>query len=147
MVLDTASPNQGRRAAFVWCQAWRERQKSSSARRAVGAMQAVRGRAEGGLTRSQIAQRLNVSTDTVKMLLHDGKFLAAPESDPERLQWAQAATEAKRRGITEEEFRTTNTLTRRKSNEAWKDSALLELTSTDAVEPEVPDSQSPGTSI
>ncbi|WP_265442789.1 hypothetical protein [Flexivirga meconopsidis] len=81
------------------------------------------------------------------MLLHDGKFLAAPESDPERLQWAQAATEAKRRGITEEEFRTTNTLTRRKSNEAWKDSALLELTSTDAVEPEVPDSQSPGTSI
>ena len=122
------------------------RNRAARAERLARCKQSVDAQKEG-LTRSQIAQRLNVGTDTVKMLLHDGKFLADPESDPERLLWAKAATEAKSRGITEEEFRTTNTLTRRKSNEAWKDSALLELTSTDAVEAEVPDPPSPGTSI
>jgi hypothetical protein len=78
-----------------------------------------------GLSGREIAETLNVAQETVKILLRDGKFYAAPESDPDRSDAAIAAAEARERGLTKQQFMVERGITTPKANEAWKDADIL----------------------
>lgn len=86
--------------------------------------QAVKAQQQGA-TRQAIAQALGVSTETVKILLRDGKFYANPATDPDRHQLAKAAIAARRAHQTRAQFRAEHSLTAAKATEAWKDADAL----------------------
>ncbi|WP_461163176.1 hypothetical protein [Arthrobacter sp. R4-81] len=78
-----------------------------------------------GLSSREIARRLQVSTESVKELLRDGRFFSNPVSDQDRLLRAGAAVTARNRGYTKMQFQSENGLTTAKANEAWKDADVL----------------------
>ncbi|WP_146766139.1 hypothetical protein [Micromonospora saelicesensis] len=80
---------------------------------------------ETGMSRAAIGEELGMGAEAVKALLRDGKFYAAPESDPVRRQLAIEANEAWSKGMTKEQFRQTRSLTPPKAHECWKDADVL----------------------
>ncbi|UYY83093.1 hypothetical protein OIT41_08700 [Arthrobacter sp. YA7-1] len=78
-----------------------------------------------GLNRRDIAERLGVSVDRLKVLLRDGRFYSNPMSDQKRLHRAGAATRARKRGLTKDEFHADSGLTSAKASEAWKDAEVV----------------------
>ncbi|GAA2501373.1 exonuclease domain-containing protein [Terrabacter carboxydivorans] len=78
-----------------------------------------------GLSRAQICDQMGVGPDTVKILLRDGKFYGDPNSDPARAELAVRAADAGRHGQTRSEFQQELGLSVPKSEEAWRDSAVL----------------------
>lgn len=78
-----------------------------------------------GLTRRDIAVKLGVSADSVKVLLRDGRFYSNPVSDQERLQRAGAAIMARNRGLTKDQFHAESGFTGGKASEAWKDAEVV----------------------
>lgn len=78
-----------------------------------------------GKTRRQIAADLSVAHETVSHLLRDGKFFAAPETNPERVERAVTAAEAKRVGQRRAEFQSSLGLSGAKAIDAWKDADVL----------------------
>lgn len=79
----------------------------------------------GGATRRHIAEQLDVSTETVKSLLRDGKFYVDPGSDPLRLRNAQGAAAARQQGLTQAEYGRLAKLTISKAEECWRDVGVL----------------------
>jgi DNA polymerase-3 subunit epsilon len=77
------------------------------------------------MSRAAIGEELGMGAEAVKALLRDGKFYAAPESDPARRQLAIEANEAWSKGMTKEQFRQTRSLTPPKAHECWKDADVL----------------------
>lgn len=65
--------------------------------------------------------------ESVKQLLRDGKFYAAPESGPERLGLARLALESKERGMTRTEFQDGHLLSNQKAVESWRDSRVPDV--------------------
>ncbi|MFF0880702.1 hypothetical protein [Micromonospora aurantiaca (nom. illeg.)] len=80
---------------------------------------------EAGMSRSAIGEELGVGSESAKALLRDGKFYAAPDSDPERRRLAAEAYEAQSRGMTKDQFRQARALTPPKAHECWKDADVL----------------------
>lgn len=78
-----------------------------------------------GHNRRDIAERLEVSVDNVKVLLRDGRFYANPISDQERLQRAGAAGTARKRGLTKDQFHAESGFTSGRASEAWKDAEVI----------------------
>ncbi|UMG92725.1 3'-5' exonuclease [Nocardioides sp. TF02-7] len=78
-----------------------------------------------GSSRSDIADALGVSQDTVKSLLRDAKFYDNPPSDPSRLAFARDARRARDAGVTRDVFRNDRGVSAGKSFEAWRDAAML----------------------
>ncbi len=79
----------------------------------------------GGATRKQIAEHLGVHPEVVASLLRDGKFFANPTSDRSRLELAQSAVSARKRGLTRAVFREEEQLSNAKANECWRDADVL----------------------
>lgn len=77
-----------------------------------------------GLSRDDIAFKLGVSTGSVKELLRDGRFYLNPASDIERLELSRTALQAKRRGLTRDQFGSENALSNKKAIEAWRDAEI-----------------------
>lgn len=86
-----------------------------------------------GLSRREIALKLQVSADSVNELLRDGRFFSNPASDLDRLQRAGVAVIARSRGLTKEQFQAENGLTRAKASEAWKDADVVGPASADSA--------------
>ncbi|RQX01881.1 hypothetical protein [Micromonospora inaquosa] len=80
---------------------------------------------EAGMNRAAIGAELGMGPDAVKALLRDGKFYAAPDSDPARRQLAVDAHEAQSRGMTKDQFRQARALAPPKAHECWKDADVL----------------------
>lgn len=78
-----------------------------------------------GASRREIGQQLGFSDEAVKALLRDGKFYAAPEADPERLEMAKHAAAARAEGLTRAAFGDRAGLSKGKSDECWKDADVL----------------------
>lgn len=79
----------------------------------------------GGATRQQIAERLGVSGDAVADLLRDGKFFANPSSDRIRIELAEKAADAQKRGLNRTGFRDGADLSNAKAKECWRDADVL----------------------
>ncbi|WP_301124121.1 exonuclease domain-containing protein [Mycolicibacterium fortuitum] len=80
---------------------------------------------QNGVSRKQIGEQLSVSEESVKALLRDGKFYAAPESDPERLALAKRAAAARAKGLTRTRFGDQAGLSKGKADESWRDADVL----------------------
>ncbi|MBQ1041453.1 hypothetical protein KBX03_02915 [Micromonospora sp. C72] len=80
---------------------------------------------EAGMSRTAIGEELGMGAEAVKALLRDGKFYAAPDSDPARRQLAIEANGARSRGMTKDQFRQAQSLTPPKAHECWKDADVL----------------------
>ncbi|MEU7845906.1 hypothetical protein AB0B69_00700 [Micromonospora parva] len=80
---------------------------------------------EEGMSRAAIAEELGMGPDAVKALLRDGKFYAAPDSDPMRRQLALDAYQARSSGMTKDQFRQARALAPPKAHECWKDADVL----------------------
>lgn len=80
---------------------------------------------EDGLNTVEIAKKLGIARETVKILLRDGKFYANPASDSVRLGLAQDARAAMSSGVVRAEFQSSRGLSGAKSKEAWKDADVL----------------------
>ncbi|MCV7281426.1 hypothetical protein H7J88_17455 [Mycolicibacterium flavescens] len=78
-----------------------------------------------GASRKQIGEQLGLSEEAVKALLRDGKFYAAPEADPDRLQLAKRAAAARADGLTRGAFSDQAGLSKGKADECWKDADVL----------------------
>lgn len=78
-----------------------------------------------GHNRRDIAEKLQVSVDSVKVLLRDGRFYANPVSDQARLQRAGAAGMARKGGLTKDQFHAESGFTSGKASEAWKDAEVV----------------------
>ncbi|WP_153392702.1 hypothetical protein [Ornithinicoccus halotolerans] len=91
---------------------------------------------QAGLTRAQIADRLDASLDTTKQLLRDGKFYADPGTDPDRAALAQIAAQEQAAGTTQAQFRTKHSLSALKTQRAWRDATLLHDTTAAADGPQ-----------
>ena len=80
---------------------------------------------KNGASRREIAEQFGVGDETVKALLRDGKFYASPEADPERLDMAKRAAEARARGLTRTYFGDEARLSNGKADESWRDADVL----------------------
>lgn len=80
---------------------------------------------KSGVSRKDIAIRFGIGEETVKALLRDGKFYAAPEADPERLEMAKRAAAARLSGMTRAAFADEARLTKGKADECWRDADVL----------------------
>jgi DNA polymerase-3 subunit epsilon len=80
---------------------------------------------ESGLSRAAIAEKLEMSVESVKALLRDAKFYTDPTTDPGRLEMANAARAARASGRTREQFARIQGLTSGKASEAWRDATVL----------------------
>lgn len=109
-----AGPNDGRYAA----------NNSVRAARVERCRQAVEFQ-HSGASRKQIGEHLGVSEEAVKALLRDGKFYADPEADPERLDIAKRATEARAQDLTRAVFGDQAGLSKGNADESWKDADVL----------------------
>ncbi|MFC5731547.1 MULTISPECIES: exonuclease domain-containing protein [Nocardioides] len=78
-----------------------------------------------GLSRAEIGERMSLGAETVKTMLRDGKFYDDPTTDPARAAVAEKAATARRAGRTRSDFRSGLGLTLPKSEEAWRDAAVL----------------------
>lgn len=79
----------------------------------------------GGLSRSEIGDRMGASVEGVKLLLRDGKFYADPTTDPVRYDLATKAAEARRAGQTRAQFQADQQSSTPKAQEAWRDAGVL----------------------
>jgi DNA polymerase-3 subunit epsilon len=86
--------------------------------------EAVRLQADG-LGRAQVAERLGVGADTVKLLLRDGMFFANPSGNPERARLAGLASAAQDRGLTRAQFEWESGLSGNAAALAWRDADAL----------------------
>jgi hypothetical protein len=78
-----------------------------------------------GATRKEIANQLGASAQVVKSLLRDGKFYAAPQSDPDRLRLATVAAAGRKRGLKCTELGAEMKLSVAKTDECWRDAGVL----------------------
>ena len=78
-----------------------------------------------GLSRDDIARRMQLGKETVKELLRDAKFHADRRTDPPRLSTARAAACAQQSGVTRQQFATMQHLSAAKAAEAWRDAKIL----------------------
>lgn len=80
---------------------------------------------KSGVSRKDIAIRFGMGEETVKALLRDGKFYAAPDADPKRLEMAKRAAAARLSGMTRAAFADEARLTKGKADECWRDADVL----------------------
>jgi transcriptional regulator with XRE-family HTH domain len=57
-----------------------------------------------GLSRAEVAARLGVGAETVKLLLRDGEFFGDPAGNPERARLTGLTSAAQGRGLTRAQF-------------------------------------------
>ena len=78
-----------------------------------------------GMSRDEVAQRLGISTHSIKKLLRDGRFYLDPTTDTARLMLVQSAAEARTSGTTMVQFGAEHGLSGTKAQEAWRDADIL----------------------
>jgi transcriptional regulator with XRE-family HTH domain len=96
-------------------------QRAARLERAQAALELQR----SGLSRAEIAEKLEVSVESVKELLRDAKFYADPATDSARRELANAAHAERAQGTTREQFQRARGLTNGKASESWRDAAVL----------------------
>lgn len=81
---------------------------------------------ESGLSRREIAMKLETSIDSVKALLRDARFYSNPSSDPDRYCLVQDANAARAAGGTRVQFAQTRSLSSAKAKAVWRDADVID---------------------